>query len=79
MLLDCRKWRVERQELRQALKDKSRWGDVPYLLGGWSGRKDLTGKYVDGEVSAWKPDLGAVRAAIDFAKKVGRFSTEGQE
>ena len=53
-------------------------GDVPFLLGGWSGRKDHAGKVFDREVSARKSDLGAVRAAINFARKKGRFKAEGQ-
>lgn len=47
VVLDCRKWSIERRELRAAVKDKSRWGDLSYLLGGWSGRKDLAGKYIE--------------------------------
>lgn len=75
VLLDCRQWGVERQELKAAVEDKSRWGDVPYLLGGWSGRKDTRGRYIDGEASKWKPNMRTVRATIDFAEKTGRFDT----
>lgn len=76
VVLDCRLWTTERQELRAALEDKSRWGDMPYLLRGWSGRKDPRGRYIDGEASTWKPNMRAVKATIDFAAKVGRFSAE---
>lgn len=72
VLLDCRVWKAERQELRTSVKDKSRWGDMSHLLGGWSGRKDPKGKFVDGEPTAWRPDLAAVKATIEFAIKTGR-------
>jgi hypothetical protein len=40
---------------------------VPYLLGGWGKRKDLTsGKLRDGERDKWKPDLTVVKATILF-------------
>lgn len=77
VLLDCRRWRTERKELWEAVKDRSRRGDMPYLLGGWSGRKNPMGKYIDGEASTWKPDMGAVRATVDFAVKTGIFNTRG--
>lgn len=41
-----------------------------------SGRKDPLGRYIDGEVSKWKPDVGVVKATVDFAVQIGRFSTE---
>ena len=51
---------------------------MPYLLGGWFGRKDPRGKYIEGDASIWKPDMGAVKATIDFAKKTGiLFDTGG--
>ena len=78
VMLGCKLWRMEIEELKDAVRDKGRWGDVPFLLGEWSGRKDLAGKFLDGEVSAWKSDLGAARAAIDFVRKKGRFKAEGQ-
>lgn len=37
VLLDCRRWNKERQELRTTVKDKSRWGDMSFLLGGMVG------------------------------------------
>lgn len=77
VVLDCRLWNVERQVLRAAVGDKSRWGNLPYLLGGWSGQKDPTGKYIYGvEAALWKPDWEAVKATIDFAEKIGRFSVK---
>jgi hypothetical protein len=38
VLLPCNLYAEARKELREAAGD--RWGDAPYLLGGWSGRKD---------------------------------------
>ena len=76
VLLDCGRWNEERQELKAAVRDRSRWGDMSFLLGGWSGRKDLTGRYIDGEAASWKPDMGTVKATIDFTIKIERFSTE---
>lgn len=58
VLLDCRRWQTERKELRGAVRDRIGWGDVPFLLGGWSGRKDLAGKYIDREAASWNPHLG---------------------
>jgi ribonuclease HI len=47
VLLRCDLYAEARKTLREAAGD--RWGDASYLLGGWSGRKDvLTGKLVDG-------------------------------
>lgn len=45
---------------------------MPYSLGGSSGRKDPAGKYIDGKATARKPDLGAVRATIEFTREIGR-------
>ena len=78
-LLDCRRRRTERKELWEAVKDRSRWGDMPYLRGGWSGRKTPMGKYNinDGETSTWKQDMIALRATINFAKNTGILDTGG--
>lgn len=78
VLLDCRKWRTERRELREAMKDKSRWGNLPCLLEGWSGLKDSAGRWIDGKAATWNPDLTVVRATINFAMEIGRFDTEGE-
>lgn len=71
VVLDCRQWNAERQELRTALKDRSRWDDMSYLLGGWSGQKDSKQKIIDGDAATWRPELAVVRATIDFAIKQG--------
>lgn len=44
---------AERRELKALVKDKSRWGEMPDLLGGWSERKDPKGKLIDGEAATW--------------------------
>lgn len=49
VVLDCGLWNTESQELRTAVVSKSRWGDLHYLLGRWSGRKDPAGR----EVHRW--------------------------
>ena len=67
MLLDCRVWRADREELRATPGDKSRWGDMTYLLGCWSGRKTPGGKFIDEEAATSKLDMKAVKATIDFA------------
>jgi hypothetical protein len=64
-----------RRELRAAAGD--RWGDVPYLLGGWGTRKDVrTGQLLDGLKEKWKPDLAVVKATIRFLEKTGRLSIQ---
>jgi len=71
--LRCDKYAEARKALRDAAGD--RWGDASYLLGGWSGRKDVkTGKFVDGPRERWKPDLKVVRASIRFLYQTGRLS-----
>ena len=64
---------MDRQELREEMKDRARWDDMPYLLGGWLGQKHPAGRWIYGEAATWKPDVSAVRATIEFATKVGRF------
>jgi hypothetical protein len=73
VLLRCDLYAEARKALREAAGD--RWGDVSYLLRGWSGRKDvLTGKFVDGPRESWRPDLKVVRASIRFLYQTGRLS-----
>lgn len=73
VLLRCDKYAEARKALREAAGD--RWGDASYLLGGWSGRKDVrTGKFVDGPRESWKPDLKVVKASIRFLYQTGRLS-----
>ena len=47
VLLRCDRYAEARKPSREAAGD--RWGDVFYLLGGWSGPKDVsTGKFANG-------------------------------
>lgn len=58
---------MERKELRAAVQDKSRRGEMPYSLGGWARRAEKNHQEkIDGDASAWKPELAAVRATIDL-------------
>jgi hypothetical protein len=73
VLLRCDRYAEARKALREAAGD--RWGDASYLLGGWSGRKDVrTGEFVDGPRESWKPDLKVVKASIRFLYQTGRLS-----
>jgi hypothetical protein len=73
VLLRCDRDAEARKALREAVGDG--WGDPPYLLGGWSGRKDVrTGKLADGPRENRKPDLKVVRASIRFLYQTGRLS-----
>lgn len=47
--LNCRPRKAQRQDLRAALRDRSRQGDMSYLLEGYSGRTYTMGKYIDVE------------------------------
>ena len=75
-VLGCKRWTAERQELKAAMRDRSRWGDLPYSFGGLSGRMDPAGKWIDGEAATWKPYIRAVKALVEFAIEIGRFNTE---
>jgi ribonuclease HI len=80
VILSCPMWAEYRSELREAAGD--RWGDVPYLLGGWGTRKDnRTGQLLDGPKEKWKPNLEVVKATIGFLEKTGRltFQQEARE
>jgi hypothetical protein len=71
--LVCPRWVEKRGELRATTGDRS--GDVPYLLGGWSSKKDLkTGQLSDGPKEKWKPDLVVVKATIRFLEKTGMLT-----
>lgn len=73
VILQCQMWTAQRQPLKEAAGE--RWGDVSFLLGGKSRRRDArTGKLIDGD--QWQPNLDAVRATITFLKSTGRFSSQ---
>ena len=73
VILQCPMWKTERQRLREAAG--GRWGDVSFLLGGKSRKRDSrTGALIDGE--KWKPDMRMVRETIAFLRSTGRFAAE---
>lgn len=77
-LFHCPRWQSMRDDFRK--KAGQRWGDLSFALGGWSGRRLPDGKWLDGKLSSWKPNLEIVRATIDFAMRTGRldFRMEGE-
>lgn len=58
-----------RAEVMQVSGREKRWGDTPFLWGGWSGLKK------DGELSKWKANLQAVAVAIRFTLATGRLTS----
>jgi len=60
-LLQCPQWDEQRKELRACTS--TRWNDLSYRLGGKSAS--------DGP--KWKPNMGAIRATIQFTLATGRF------
>jgi hypothetical protein len=71
-LLECQLWGHSRTELRQAAGE--RWGDLSYMLGGHSERKDWkTGRQNDGDREKWKPNHAMVKVTINFLQLTGRI------
>ena len=64
LLLECPEWEAQRQILRP--KVGARWGDLPYMLGGWNSWKDRRGKTLDGPRENWRPSVSTVKAVIKF-------------
>ena len=60
-LLQCPQWDEQRKELRACTS--TRWDDLSYRLGGKSASDGPT----------WKPNIGAIRATIQFTLATGRF------
>jgi ribonuclease HI len=78
LLCVCPLWAEQRRVLQVAAGD--RWGDVPYLLGGWGKRKEpRTGKLLDGDRSKWKPDPTIVKATVRFLQETGRLTYQPEE
>jgi hypothetical protein len=51
-----------------------RWGDLLYLLGGYSRKRELrTGKPADGPMEKWAPDLEMVKITIQFLQQTTRM------
>lgn len=63
---------MPRAELQAAAG--ARWGDVPFMLGGWSQRRDeRTGRLLDGPREKWKPNIEVVKATIRFLQGTQRL------
>jgi len=78
ILCVCPLWAEQRITLQAAASERR--GDVSYLLGGWSKRKDAnSGKFIDGEKDKWKPDITVVKAIIQFLQETGRLTYQSQE
>lgn len=62
LLLECPNWEAERRILRP--KMDARWGDLSYMLGGWS----LKGRRVRPWTAQkkWRPSVSTAKAAIKF-------------
>lgn len=52
---------------------------MPYLFGGWSGRKDPRGRLIDGEAATWKPDMETARADCQLRDKDREIQHRGIE
>jgi hypothetical protein len=51
-------------------KAGKRWGDISFLLGGWTNTRE------DGAKAIWQPNYEVVRATIKFAMETGRLDAE---
>lgn len=65
-IFSCPLWAGARAVLRSGI-GQTRWGDLSYLLGGW------TNTILDGEKQHWTPNITAVRATIAFAIETKRL------
>jgi hypothetical protein len=78
ILCVCPLWAEQRKTLRAVAGERE--GDVSYLLGVWSKRKDTrTGKLLDGEKDKWKPDITVVKATVQFLQETGRLTYRPEE
>ena len=75
-LFSCRRWAQQRIKLRQ--QHGERFGDLSFALGGYSSRREGD-KSIDGPIERWKPDIGMVRATIQFAMDTGRLRPSEQD
>jgi hypothetical protein len=72
VLLRCPLW----AGIRLAMKEAAgrRWGDLSYLLGGYSKKRELrTGKSADGPMEKWAPNLEMVKTTIQFLQQTTRM------
>lgn len=73
-ILHCPQWSNERAILKRNVPD--RWGDIAYMLGGWSDWVDRgTGKGKDGPRDKWKPNIGVIKNVVQFAITTGRLAS----
>jgi hypothetical protein len=72
VLLRCPRWADIRHTMREVAG--TRWGDLSYLLGGYSMERELrTGKPVDGPKEKWAPNLEMVKSTIQFLQQTTRM------
>ena len=72
LMLTCPEWSSQRQVLRETAGD--RWGDLSYLLGGWSGRRSpYSGALLDGPKEKWAANMRVVKASIEFLRQTTRM------
>jgi len=65
------RWETKREPLRKAAG--TRWGDVPYLLGGRCVQVTPNGQPLDGPADSWAPDIEIVKKTIKFTLSTGRL------
>jgi hypothetical protein len=75
-LFSCRRWAQQRIKLRQ--QHGNRFEDLSFALGGYSSRREGD-KSIDGPIEQWKPDVGMVRATIQFAMDTGHLYSNEQD
>ena len=70
-LFRCPRWSLLRQELRSLAAH--RWGDLAYVLGGWSNERK------DGPLDKWSPASTMISATIKFVIATGRLEDRSDE
>lgn len=64
-LFRCPRWCNLRQELKRVAGN--RWGDLSFMLGGWSNKRK------DGPLDKWTPSKAAISTTINFTIATGRL------
>lgn len=70
-LFRCPRWSNLRHELKRLAAN--RWGDLAYILGGWSNERK------DGPLDKWVPSKAAISAIINFAIATGPLEVRSNE
>ena len=70
-LFRCPRWCNLRQELKRVAAN--RWGDLSFMLGGWSNERK------DGPLDKWRPSKAAISATFNFAIATGRLEDGSHE